>query len=231
MAAKAPIIGLNDSGGARIPDGVDSLGGYTDIFLRNTLASGVIPQISMIMGPCAGGAVYSPAITDFTFMVNNTSYMFVTGPDVVKTVTNEDITQEELGGAKTHTSQSGVAHRAFLNDLDALYQSVFPFYPSFYSFSLFVNISFSSSPLSYSPEFENSSTICLFQILLRSQPEKPLILSTEKPLGWIPSSLAILTNLTISFKSVFLFILPPTCWPLIFFHSPSLFLDSHHPGY
>ena len=106
----APIIGLNDSGGARIQEGVLSLGGYADIFLRNTLASGVVPQISAIMGPCAGGAVYSPAITDFTVMVDKTSYMFITGPDVIKTVTHEDVTKEELGGAMTHNAKSGVAH-------------------------------------------------------------------------------------------------------------------------
>ncbi|XP_033615361.1 propionyl-CoA carboxylase beta chain, mitochondrial isoform X3 [Fukomys damarensis] len=116
----APVIGLNDSGGARIQEGVESLAGYADIFLRNVMASGVIPQISLIMGPCAGGAVYSPALTDFTFMVKDTSYLFITGPDVVKSVTNEDVTQEELGGAKTHTTMSGVAHRAFENDVDAL---------------------------------------------------------------------------------------------------------------
>ncbi|MES2177706.1 MAG: acyl-CoA carboxylase subunit beta [Gemmatimonadota bacterium] len=108
----APVIGLNDSGGARIQEGVVSLGGYADIFLRNTLASGVVPQISAILGPCAGGAVYSPAITDFTYMVRKTSYMFVTGPNVVKTVTHEDVTMEELGGADTHTATSGVAHFA-----------------------------------------------------------------------------------------------------------------------
>src|SRR6478609_196938 len=108
----APVIGLNDSGGARIQEGVVSLGGYADIFLRNTLASGVVPQISAILGPCAGGAVYSPAITDFTYMVRKTSYMFVTGPNVVKTVTHEDVTMEELGGADTHTAKSGVAHFA-----------------------------------------------------------------------------------------------------------------------
>ena len=108
------MIGLNDSGGARIQEGVVSLAGYADIFLRNTLASGVIPQISAIMGPCAGGAVYSPAITDFIFMVAKTSYMFVTGPDVIKTVTHEEVTKEELGGAMTHNATSGVApfHRA-----------------------------------------------------------------------------------------------------------------------
>src|SRR5689334_24154434 len=106
----APVIGLNDSGGARIQEGVVSLAGYADIFLRNTLASGVVPQISAIMGPCAGGAVYSPAITDFVFMVNQTSYMFVTGPDVIKTVTHEDVTKEDLGGAMTHNATSGVGH-------------------------------------------------------------------------------------------------------------------------
>ncbi|XP_046900626.1 propionyl-CoA carboxylase beta chain, mitochondrial [Hypomesus transpacificus] len=120
MMVGAPVIGLNDSGGARIQEGVESLAGYADIFLRNVMASGVVPQISMIMGPCAGGAVYSPALTDFTFMVKDTSYLFITGPDVVKSVTNEDVTQEELGGAKTHTAVSGVAHRAFENDIDAL---------------------------------------------------------------------------------------------------------------
>ncbi|KAJ8917482.1 hypothetical protein NQ315_005531 [Exocentrus adspersus] len=118
----APVVGLNDSGGARIQEGVDSLAGYADIFQRNVLASGVIPQISLIMGPCAGGAVYSPAITDFTFMVEDTSYLFITGPDVVKSVTNEDVSQQELGGAKTHTSISGVAHNSFNNDVDALLQ-------------------------------------------------------------------------------------------------------------
>ncbi|KAJ3417440.1 hypothetical protein HDV05_003304 [Chytridiales sp. JEL 0842] len=120
MLVGAPVIGLNDSGGARIQEGVDSLGGYADIFLRNVMASGVIPQISMIMGPCAGGAVYSPALTDFTFMVRDSSYLFVTGPDVVKAVTNETVTQEELGGAKSHTTQSGVAHLAFDNDIQAI---------------------------------------------------------------------------------------------------------------
>ncbi|WP_075997614.1 acyl-CoA carboxylase subunit beta [Salaquimonas pukyongi] len=122
MAMKngAPVIGINDSGGARIQEGVSSLGGYADVFQMNTLASGVVPQISMIMGPCAGGAVYSPAMTDFIFMVKDTSYMFVTGPDVVKTVTNEIVTAEELGGAKTHTSKSSVADGAFENDMEAL---------------------------------------------------------------------------------------------------------------
>ncbi|MCB0382652.1 MAG: acyl-CoA carboxylase subunit beta, partial [Psychroserpens sp.] len=116
----APIIGLNDSGGARIQEGVRSLGGYADIFYRNTLASGVIPQISAIMGPCAGGAVYSPAMTDFTIMVQDTSYMFVTGPNVVKTVTNEEVTSEELGGASVHSTKSGVAHKTSANDVECL---------------------------------------------------------------------------------------------------------------
>ncbi len=122
MALKvgAPVIGLNDSGGARIQEGVVSLGGYADIFLRNTLVSGVIPQISAVLGPCAGGAVYSPAITDFTFMVKNSSYMFVTGPNVVKTVTHEDVTFEDLGGAMTHASKSGVAHFACDNEIECL---------------------------------------------------------------------------------------------------------------
>jgi propionyl-CoA carboxylase beta chain len=120
MKVGAPIIGLNDSGGARIQEGVVSLGGYADIFLRNTLASGVVPQISCIMGPCAGGAVYSPAITDFNIMVKDTSYMFITGPDVIKTVTHEDVTKEQLGGAMTHNRTSGVAHFAADSDEHAL---------------------------------------------------------------------------------------------------------------
>jgi propionyl-CoA carboxylase beta chain len=128
----APIIGLNDSGGARIQEGVMSLGGYADIFLRNTLASGVVPQISAIMGPCAGGAVYSPAITDFTIMVKNTSYMFVTGPEVIKTVTHEEVTKEELGGAMTHNATSGVAHFAAEDDREclALIRDLLSFLPS-----------------------------------------------------------------------------------------------------
>jgi len=123
MATKtgAPVIGLNDSGGARIQEGVVSLGGYADIFLRNTLASGVIPQISAIMGPCAGGAVYSPALTDFIFMVKGSSYMFVTGPDVVKSVTSEDVTFEELGGASTHSSTSGVCHYVAESEADCMF--------------------------------------------------------------------------------------------------------------
>jgi propionyl-CoA carboxylase beta chain len=120
MKMGAPVIGLNDSGGARIQEGVASLAGYADIFLRNTLASGVIPQISAIMGPCAGGAVYSPAITDFTIMVKQTSYMFVTGPDVIRTVTHEQVTKEELGGAMTHNEKSGVAHFAVESDQECV---------------------------------------------------------------------------------------------------------------
>ncbi len=120
MKNGAPCIGLNDSGGARIQEGVNSLGGYADIFYRNVLSSGVVPQISAIMGPCAGGAVYSPAMTDFIIMVENTSYMFVTGPNVVKTVTNEEVTSEELGGASTHATKSGVTHLTAANDLDCL---------------------------------------------------------------------------------------------------------------
>lgn len=134
MALKvgAPVVGINDSGGARIQEGVDSLGGYGEIFQRNVLASGVIPQISLIMGPCAGGAVYSPALTDFTMMVKGTSYMFVTGPEVVKTVTHEDVTQEELGGAVVHTTKTGVSDLAFESDIDALLQTrrLFNFLPS-----------------------------------------------------------------------------------------------------
>jgi len=121
MKTGAPVIGLNDSGGARIQEGVVSLGGYADIFLRNTLASGVVPQISCIMGPCAGGAVYSPAITDFNIMVKDTSYMFITGPDVIKTVTHEDVTKDQLGGAMTHNSKSGVAHFAHLGGMAGAY--------------------------------------------------------------------------------------------------------------
>jgi propionyl-CoA carboxylase beta chain len=120
MKVGAPVIGLNDSGGARIQEGVVSLGGYADIFLRNTLASGVVPQISVILGPCAGGAVYSPAITDFVLMTKGTSYMFVTGPNVVKTVTHEEVTSDELGGAMVHAAKSGVAHFACENEADAI---------------------------------------------------------------------------------------------------------------
>ncbi len=128
----APVIGLNDSGGARIQEGVASLGGYAEVFQRNVLASGVVPQLSLIMGPCAGGAVYSPAMTDFIFMVKDSSYMFVTGPDVVKTVTNEVVTQEALGGAVTHTTKTSVADNAFENDIEALLaaRDFFDFLPS-----------------------------------------------------------------------------------------------------
>jgi propionyl-CoA carboxylase beta chain len=132
MKVGAPVIGLNDSGGARIQEGVVSLGGYSDIFLRNTLASGVVPQISCIMGPCAGGAVYSPAITDFNIMVKDTSYMFITGPDVIKTVTHQEVTKETLGGALTHNTISGVAHFAADSDEHALriVRELFSFIPS-----------------------------------------------------------------------------------------------------
>src|SRR6202047_3292261 len=120
MSVGAPVIGLNDSGGARIQEGVMSLAGYAEIFLRNTLYSGVVPQISAIMGPCAGGAVYSPAITDFVLMVDKTSYMFITGPDVIKTVTHEEVTKEQLGGAMTHNETSGVAHFLAHDDAECL---------------------------------------------------------------------------------------------------------------
>src|SRR6056297_3530446 len=131
MQNGAPVIGMNDSGGARIQEGVGSLAAYGDVFQRNIMASGVVPQISLIMGPCAGGAVYSPAMTDFIFMVKDSSYMFVTGPDVVKTVTNEHVTAEELGGAATHTRKSSVADFAFENDIEALQQMrrLFDFLP------------------------------------------------------------------------------------------------------
>src|SRR6266853_2532526 len=132
MRNGAPVIGLNDSGGARIQEGVVSLAGYADLFLRNTLASGVIPQISAIMGPCAGGAVYSPAITDFVFMTRETSYMFVTGPDVIKTVTHDEVTKQELGGAMTHNEKSGVAHFVSRDDADclAIIRELMSFLPS-----------------------------------------------------------------------------------------------------
>ena len=132
MRQGAPVIGLNDSGGARIQEGVMSLAGYADIFLRNTLASGVVPQISAIMGPCAGGAVYSPAITDFIFMTRESSYMFVTGPDVIKTVTHEEVTKQELGGAMTHNEKSGVAHFVSRDDAEclAMIRELFSYLPS-----------------------------------------------------------------------------------------------------
>jgi len=133
MAAKngVPVIGLNDSGGARIQEGIESLAGYAEIFLRNVMYSGVVPQISAIMGPCAGGAVYSPAITDFIFMVKKTSYMFLTGPKVVKTVTNEDVDEESLGGASIHSTKSGVAHFVFDSDEEVLknIRKLFSFLP------------------------------------------------------------------------------------------------------
>ena len=137
MKMGAPIIGLNDSGGARIQEGVESLAGYADIFYRNVMSSGVIPQLSAVLGPCAGGAVYSPAITDFIMMVKETSYMFVTGPDVVKTVTQEEVTQEELGGAMTHNSKSGVAHLVADNDEQAMMmlRELLSFLPSILSSS------------------------------------------------------------------------------------------------
>ncbi len=120
MKIGCPVVGINDSGGARIQEGVVSLGLYGDIFYRNVMASGVVPQISLIMGPCAGGAVYSPAITDFTVMVDQKSYMFITGPDVIKTVTGEDVTQEDLGGARTHNTKSGNAHHLAADEADAI---------------------------------------------------------------------------------------------------------------
>jgi propionyl-CoA carboxylase beta chain len=132
MKVGAPVIGLNDSGGARIQEGVASLGGYAEVFQRNVMASGVVPQISVIMGPCAGGAVYSPAMTDFIFMVKDSSYMFVTGPEVVKTVTHEEVTAEDLGGAVTHSTKSGVADLAFENDVEAMLmvRALFSYLPS-----------------------------------------------------------------------------------------------------
>jgi hypothetical protein len=122
MLVGAPVIGLSDSGGARIQEGVESLAGYADIFQRNVMASGVIPQLTLVMGPSAGGAVYSPALTDFTFMIKDTSYLYVTGPDVVKQVTNEVVTHAELGGHKPHTTKSGVSHGAFANELEGLHE-------------------------------------------------------------------------------------------------------------
>lgn len=166
MALKvgAPIIGLNDSGGARIQEGVRSLGGYADIFYRNVQASGIIPQISAIMGPCAGGAVYSPAMTDFTMMVENTSYMFVTGPNVVKTVTNETVTAEELGGASTHSSKSGVAHTTSANDVVCLEDI--------------------KTLLSYIPQNNQEKTPCMPYVLeneIRSQLENIIPDNPNKP--------------------------------------------------
>jgi len=138
MRVGAPVVGLNDSGGARIQEGVDSLGGYADVFQRNVDASGVVPQISVVMGPCAGGAVYSPAMTDFIFMTEDTSYMFVTGPEVVKTVTNESVTKEQLGGSRVHATKSGVAHGSFPNDIMAIraMRKLVDFLPRYDSFTL-----------------------------------------------------------------------------------------------
>jgi propionyl-CoA carboxylase beta chain len=165
MKVGAPVIGLNDSGGARIQEGVASLGGYAEIFQRNVTASGVIPQISLIMGPCAGGAVYSPALTDFIFMVKDTSYMFVTGPEVVKTVTHEEVTAEELGGALTHSTKSGVCDRVFENDVEAI---------------MMVRRFFNYLPLSnrekppHRPGTSNSENIDLsLDTLVPSNPNKP----------------------------------------------------------
>lgn len=167
MALKvgAPVIGINDSGGARIQEGVDSLGGYGEIFQRNVIASGVIPQISLIMGPCAGGAVYSPALTDFTFMVKGSSYMFVTGPDVVRTVTHEDVTQEALGGAFTHTAKTGVADKAFNNDVEALMQTrrLFDFLP----------LSNKSSPSERATQDPADRVDMSLNTLVPSNPNKP----------------------------------------------------------
>ncbi|MBX2984821.1 MAG: acyl-CoA carboxylase subunit beta [Bacteroidia bacterium] len=165
MQNGAPVIGLNDSGGARIQEGVVSLGGYADIFYRNTLASGVIPQISAIMGPCAGGAVYSPAITDFIAMVENTSYMFVTGPNVVKTVTNEEVTSEELGGASVHSSKSGVAHFAFANEIECLnnLKKLLSYLPQ--------NCEETAPDLPYEPQGDESRDV--LQRIVPSNPNQP----------------------------------------------------------
>lgn len=164
MKNGAPIIGLNDSGGARIQEGVVSLGGYADIFYRNTIASGVVPQISAIMGPCAGGAVYSPALTDFIFMVENTSYMFVTGPNVVKTVTNEEVTAEELGGASTHSSKSGVTHFAFPNEVETLngIKKLFSYIPQ--------NCEENAPSLNYQPKDE---TVTALNNIIPENPNQP----------------------------------------------------------
>lgn len=165
MKIGAPVIGLNDSGGARIQEGVVSLGGYADIFLRNTMASGVIPQISVILGPCAGGAVYSPAITDFVFMVKNSSYMFVTGPNVVKTVTHEEVTFEELGGADTHSSKSGVSHFSAENEVECLQmvRRLVEFLPSS-----------NKSPLPKIPTADKSDRLCTrLDSIIPANPNQP----------------------------------------------------------
>lgn len=165
MRLGAPIIGINDSGGARIQEGVNSLGGYGEIFQRNVDASGVVPQISLIMGPCAGGAVYSPALTDFTFMVNHSSYMFVTGPEVVKTVTHEEVSRDELGGARIHTSKTGVADLSFDNDIEVLLQTrrLFNFLPSSNK---------SGTPKRHTPDYADRLDLSL-NTLVPENPNKP----------------------------------------------------------
>ncbi|MCZ7611325.1 MAG: acyl-CoA carboxylase subunit beta [Ignavibacterium sp.] len=165
MKAGIPIIGLNDSGGARIQEGVNSLGGYADIFLLNTLASGVVPQISVILGPCAGGAVYSPAITDFIFMTRKTSHMFVTGPNVVKTVTHEDVTFEELGGADTHGQKSGVAHFVYDNEIETLsnVRKLLSFIPS----------NFKEKPIQFEFDLDLSAENTKLSEILPDNPNKP----------------------------------------------------------
>lgn len=165
MKLGIPVIGLNDSGGARIQEGVVSLGGYADIFLLNTLASGVIPQISVIMGPCAGGAVYSPAITDFIFMVKNSSYMFVTGPNVVKTVTHEDVSFEDLGGAETHASKSGVAHFIYENEIETLssVRRLFSFLP----------LNFMDKPIDKEYDFSSIKADERLDRIIPDNPNKP----------------------------------------------------------
>src|SRR5688500_5700062 len=165
LKARAPIIGLFDAGGARIQDGVAALGGYGEVFKRNVVASGVIPQISVIMGPCAGGDVYSPAMTDFIFMVCDRSYMFVTGPDVVKTVTNETVTAEELGGAQVHTAKSSIADRAYDNDVEALLQirRLIDFLPAS-----------NTSPIPELPSFDDAERIDLsLDTLIPANPNQP----------------------------------------------------------
>ena len=165
MKVGIPVIGLNDSGGARIQEGVVSLGGYADIFLLNTLASGVVPQISAILGPCAGGAVYSPAITDFIFMVKNTSHMFVTGPNVVKTVTHEDVTFEDLGGAETHASKSGVAHFIAENEIETLLniRKLIGYLP----------LNFMDKPVDYSFEETTLNPVDALDTIIPDNPNKP----------------------------------------------------------
>lgn len=165
MKVGAPIIGINDSGGARIQEGVNSLGGYGEIFQRNVLSSGVIPQLSLIMGPCAGGAVYSPALTDFVFMVKNTSYMFVTGPEVVKTVTHEEVTRDDLGGTKVHTQKTGVADLGFDNDIEALLQTrrLINFLPSSNKNEI---------PKRYTPDYADRVDLSL-NTLVPENPNKP----------------------------------------------------------